>query len=74
VAFAGVVAAAASAASTPGVIVFSSASGMAGKEQIWVMKADGTGRHAVTPPALEARAPSASADGRRIAFVRHGDI
>lgn len=72
---AGLVAATASAASSPGgMIVFSSASGVAGKEQIWVMKADGTGRHAVTPPTLEARSPAASADGRRIAFARHGDI
>jgi Tol biopolymer transport system component len=72
---AGLVAGAASGASSPGgVIVFSSASGVAGKEQIWVMKADGTGRHAVTPPTLDARVPRASADGRRIAFVRHGDI
>src|SRR4029453_4490914 len=73
VAVAGIAAAGASVAGPPsGLIVFSSGSGAAGKDQVWVMNANGTGRHAVTPATFDARAPAASADGRQVAYVRLG--
>lgn len=72
---AGLAATAASAASTPGgLIAFSSATGTGGNEQVWVMNANGAGRHAVTPASFAARLPAASPDGRRIAYVRGGEI
>jgi Tol biopolymer transport system component len=47
--------------------------------QVYVMRADGSHPHAITPPKLEAYAPAWSADGRRIAFTvnssrPHSDI
>jgi TolB protein len=66
---------AASAASAPrGLIVFASASGAGGNTQIWVMHANGTGRHAVTAATSQAISPALSRDGRRVAFVRRDDI
>ena len=74
----GVAAACASAASAGqgpnGLIAFSSASGIGGRTQVWVMKADGTGRHAVTPGSARADGPALSPDGRRILFDRHSDL
>lgn len=68
-------ASAAFAASAPrGLIVFSSASGADGKTQVWVMNANGTARHAVTPATITAESPALSHDGRRLAFVRRDDI
>jgi Tol biopolymer transport system component len=37
--------------------------------QIYVMRADGSGAHAVTPPALEGWSPAWSPDGRRLTFT-----
>jgi TolB protein len=70
-----VCATAASAANAPsGLIVFSSASGLGGKTQIWVMSANGTGRHAVSPPTSSYDGPALSPDGKRIAVGAHGHI
>jgi Tol biopolymer transport system component len=72
---AAVCAAAGSAASAPtGKIVFSSASGVGGKAQIWVMNANGTGRHPLSPATVYEDGPALSRAGGRIAFVRRGDI
>lgn len=72
---AGLAAAAASAASAPrGLIVFSSTDGLGGTPRVWVMRANGTGRHAVTPASADAVMPAVSPDGRRIAYVRRGDV
>jgi TolB protein len=74
-AVAGIAAAGGSAAGAPsGRVVFSSGSGAGGKDQVWVMNANGTGRHAVTPATFDARAPAASADGRQVAYVRLGEV
>jgi TolB protein len=65
----------ASAASVPtGRIVFSSASGVGGKIQIWMMNANGTGRHAVSPSTSSDGGGALSADGKRIVFGAHNDI
>jgi len=65
----------ASAASAPtGQIVFSSASGVDGKTQIWMMNASGTARHAISPSTSSDEGGVLSADGRRIAFGAHGNI
>ena len=65
----------ASAASAPaGRIVFSSATGVDGKTQVWTMSANGRGRHALTPRTSYDEQPDLSPDGRRIAFVAHGNI
>jgi TolB protein len=72
---AAVCAAAGSAASAPGgKIVFASASGVGGKVQIWVMNANGTGRHALSPATSYEDGAALSRDGRRIAFGKRGDI
>jgi TolB protein len=72
---AAVCAAAGLAASAPtGKIVFSSASGVDGKAQIWVVNANGTRRHSLSPATVYEDGPALSRDGRRIAFVRRGDI
>jgi Tol biopolymer transport system component len=72
---AAVCAAAGSAAPGPtGKIVFSSASGVGGKAQIWVVSANGTGRHPLSPATVYEDGPALSRDGRRIAFGRRGDI
>jgi TolB protein len=74
-AVAGLAAATASAASVPGgEIVFSSSSGVNGKGQVWVMKPNGAGRHAVTPAGIDVGTAAPSRDGRRIAYVRRGEI
>jgi TolB protein len=39
-----------------------------------VVKADGTGRHAVSPATVRAGGPALSPDGRRILFGRHNDL
>jgi Tol biopolymer transport system component len=66
---------AASAASAPsGKIVFASASGVEDKSQIWVMNANGTGRHPLSPATSYEDGPALSRDGRRIAFGKRGDI
>lgn len=71
----GACAAAASAASAPsGLIVFSSSSGRDGNVQTWVMRANGGGRHAISPKTSYQAEPTLSRDGRRIAFVKAGDI
>jgi TolB protein len=63
------------AATAPrGLVVFSSASGVGGKTQIWVMDANGTGRHSISPPTSSDEGPALSADGKRIAFGSHGHI
>lgn len=68
-------AAAGTAAPAPtGKIVFSSASGVGGKAQIWVVNANGSGRHPLSPATVYEDAPALSHDGRRIAFGRRGDI
>ena len=68
-------AATASATSAPsGHIVFASASGGDGKAPVWVMDANGTGRHAISPRDGVRGRPLLSRDGRRIAFVRRDDI
>ena len=65
----------ASAASAPtGQIVFSSASGVDGKTQIWMMNASGTARHAISPSTSSDEGGVLSADGRRIAFGAHRNI
>jgi len=65
----------ASAASAPsGRIVFSSATGVDGKTQVWTMSANGRGRHALTPRTWYDEQPDLSADGRRIVFAAHGNI
>jgi TolB protein len=75
VVLAGVCAAAASAGSGPsGKIVFASASGAGGNGQIWVMNANGSRRHPVSPATSNAGAPALSHDGMRIAFVRRGAV
>ncbi len=72
---AAVCAAAGSAAPAPtGKIVFSSASGVGGKTQIWVMNANGMARHPLSPATVYEEGPALSHDGRRIAFGRGGDI
>ena len=72
---AAVAVAGASASSVPsGLIVFSSNDGTGGGTRVWVMRANGAGRHAVTPAAADAVMPAVSADGRRIAYVRRGDV
>jgi TolB protein len=72
------VCAAAAAASTgggpTGKIVFLSASGAGGQAQIWVMNANGTGRHAVSPATINEGGPALSRDGTRIAFAKRGDV
>jgi Tol biopolymer transport system component len=74
-AVAAVCAAAGSAAPAPtGKIVFSSASGVGGKTQIWVMNANGSRRHSLSPATVYEEGPAVSRDGRRIAFGRRGDI
>jgi Tol biopolymer transport system component len=71
----GVCAATASAGGGPsGKIVFASASGPAGQGQIWVMNADGSGRHPVSQATSNLSAPALSRDGTRIAFVKRGDV
>lgn len=75
IAAAGVCATAASAAGPPsGRIVFSSTSGGTGHTRVWTMRADGSGRHAVSPAGVEVLSPALSRDGRSIAFSRRGDI
>jgi Tol biopolymer transport system component len=65
-------AAGASAASAPsGKIVFSSASGVGGKTQIWMMNANGTARHAISPSTSSDEGAALSADGKRIGFGSH---
>lgn len=67
--------AAVSAASAPsGPIVFSSSSGRDGNVQTWVMRANGGARHAISPKTSYQAEPTLSRDGRRIAFVKAGDI
>lgn len=66
--------AAGASGSSGGHIAFASASGIDGKAQIWVMDANGTGRHAVSPPSVYEDGPVLSPDGRRIAFNRRSDI
>lgn len=64
-----------SAAPAPtGKIVFSSASGVGGKTQIWVMNANGSRRHSLSPATVYEEGPALSRDGRRIAFSRRGEI
>jgi TolB protein len=68
-------AATASATSAPsGHIVFGSASGGAGWGRLWVINANGTSRHAISPATVNENAPALSRDGRRVAFVRRDDI
>jgi TolB protein len=75
IAVAAVCASAASAAGPPGGrIVFSSTSGGNGSTRIWTVRADGSGRHAVSPAGVEALSPALSRDGRLIALSRRGDI
>jgi len=66
--------ASAGASSPSGKIVFSSASGLGGTDRIWVMNANGSGRHAVSPVTSNESSPALSRDGTRIAFVKRGDI
>ncbi len=74
-AVAAVCAAGGSAAPAPtGKIVFSSASGVGGKTQIWVMNANGSRRHSLSPATVYEEGPALSRDGRRIAFGRRGEI
>jgi TolB protein len=74
-AVAGVCATTASAAGSPaGHVVFASSSGVGGKAQIWLMRADGSGRHAISPRTVYEDDPALSRDGRRVAFNRRGDI
>jgi TolB protein len=74
-AVAGVCATAASAAGSPaGHIVFATSSGVDGKAQIWLMRANGTARHAVSPATSDEETPALSRDGQRIAFVKRGDV
>jgi Tol biopolymer transport system component len=71
----GICAAAASAGGGPtGKIVFASASGAGGNWQIWVINANGSRRHPVSPATSNVGAPALSRDGTRIAFVRRGDV
>jgi TolB protein len=70
-----VCAASASAGGGPtGKIVFLSASGAGGQAQIWVMNANGTRRHPVSPATINEGGPALSPDGRRIAFAKRGDV
>jgi TolB protein len=66
--------ASAGASSPSGKIVFSSAGGVGGTERIWVMNANGSGRHAVSPATSNEISPALSRDGTRIAFAKRGDI
>jgi Tol biopolymer transport system component len=71
----GICVATASAGGGPtGKIVFASASGAGGNGQIWVMNANGSRRHPVSPATSNAAAPALSHEGTRIAFVRRGDV
>ncbi len=65
----------ASAASAPtGRIVFASATGVDGRSQVWMMNANGRGRHALTPRTSYDEQPDLFSDGRRVLFVAHGNI
>jgi TolB protein len=71
----GVCVTAASAAGSPsGRIVFASASGVEGKGQIWVMRANGSGRHAISPRTIYEDGPAVSREGRRVVLNRRGDL